>query len=101
MCKPGDIVPNNTHFDTTRANIEYRGAIAVDLIIPEGRNPATIHPFKGNMDTAALRELIEREGPGNIPLVMITEWPRTLTAMRTQIATKATVCHTVRDDRGA
>ena len=72
MCKPGDIVPNNTHFDTTRANIEYRGAKAVDLLIPEGRQPSTIHPFKGNMDTAALRELIQREGPKKIPLVMIT-----------------------------
>src|SRR5512136_1609616 len=42
-CRPGDAVPNNTHFDTTRANIEYRGAIAVDLVIPEGREPAVIH----------------------------------------------------------
>src|SRR5277367_6028947 len=54
MCKRGDIVPNNTHFDTTRANCEYTGAIAMDLPIPEAKEPATIHPFKGNMDVAAL-----------------------------------------------
>ncbi|KAA3637199.1 MAG: tyrosine phenol-lyase, partial [Armatimonadetes bacterium] len=46
----GDVVPNNTHFDTTRANVEYQGAEARDLVIPEGRNPAAILPFKGNMD---------------------------------------------------
>jgi tryptophanase len=72
MCKPGDVVPNNTHFDTTRANIEYRGAEAADLVIPEGREPQTIHPFKGNMDTDALQALIERVGPQKIPLVMLT-----------------------------
>ena len=71
-CKAGDVVPNNTHFDTTRANIEYRGAKAVDVVIPEGRQPSLIHPFKGNMDVAALRELIVREGPRKIPLVMLT-----------------------------
>ncbi|MBI4471945.1 MAG: tryptophanase [Acidobacteria bacterium] len=72
MCKPGLVVPNNTHFYTTRANIEYHGAEAVDLVIPEGRQPATIHPFKGNMDTVALEELIGRVGPKRIPLIMIT-----------------------------
>ena len=72
MCKKGDVVPNNTHFDTTRANIEYVGAEAVDLVIPEGRQPSLIHPFKGNMDIPALRELIQRVGPRRIPLVMIT-----------------------------
>ena len=54
MCKKGDVVPNNTHFDTTRANIEYVGAEAVDLPIPEGRQPSLQHPFKGNMDVGAL-----------------------------------------------
>lgn len=72
MCKKGDVVPNNTHFDTTRANIEYLGAEAVDLAIPECRQPAVSHPFKGNMDTVALAELISRVGPDRIPLVMIT-----------------------------
>jgi tyrosine phenol-lyase len=72
MCKKGDIVPNNTHFDTTRANCEFVGAKAVDLPIPEAKEPAAQHPFKGNMDTARLSELIEREGAKKIPLVMLT-----------------------------
>ncbi|MCI0519836.1 MAG: tryptophanase [Chloroflexi bacterium] len=69
--KPGDIVPNNTHFDTTRANIEYRRAQAVDIPIPEGRQPQLELPFKGNMDLAALERLLD-ENPGKIPLAMIT-----------------------------
>jgi tryptophanase len=72
MCKKGDVVPNNTHFDTTRANVEYVGAEAIDLVIPEGKQPALMHPFKGNMDTAELQQLIERAGPKRIPLVMLT-----------------------------
>src|SRR5438046_7378070 len=72
MCKKGDVVPNNTHFDTTRANCEFVGAQALDLPIAEAKEPARVHPFKGNMDTAALRELIEREGAKKIPLVMLT-----------------------------
>lgn len=71
-CNPGDIVPSNTHFDTTRANIEYRGARAVDLVIPEGREPALIHPFKGNMDLEALKGVIREYGREKIPLVMLT-----------------------------
>jgi len=72
MCKKGDVVPNNTHFDTTRANVEFVGAEAVDLVIPEGKHPDLVHPFKGNMDVEALDELIERVGPARIPLVMLT-----------------------------
>ena len=72
LCKPGMVVPNNTHFDTTRANVEYVKAEAVDLPIPEFYQPQTYHPFKGNMDTEGLRELIARVGPDRIPLVMIT-----------------------------
>jgi tryptophanase len=72
MCKPGDVVPNNTHFDTTRANIEFTGAKAVDLVIPEGLQPATRHPFKGNMDVARLRALIAEVGREKIPLCMLT-----------------------------
>ena len=65
-------MPNNAHFDTTRANCEYAGAVALDLPIPEAKEPSRVHPFKGNMDTAHLAEVIEREGPGKIPLVMLT-----------------------------
>jgi len=72
MCKPGDVVPNNTHFDTTRANVEYVGAEAVDLVIEEGKHPDLVHPFKGNMDVAALETLIQRVGRAKIPLVMLT-----------------------------
>jgi tyrosine phenol-lyase len=71
-CKKGDVVPNNTHFDTTRANVEFVGAEAVDLVIPEGRDPRTNHPFKGNMDVGALEKLIDRVGRDHIPLVMLT-----------------------------
>jgi tryptophanase len=72
MCKKGDVVPNNTHFDTTRANVEITGAEAVDLVYPEARSPETILPFKGNMDVAALESLIARVGREKIPLVMLT-----------------------------
>jgi tryptophanase len=72
MCKKGDIVPNNTHFDTTRANCEFIGATALDIPIPEAREPARLHNFKGNMDTAQLTAVIEREGAKKIPLVMLT-----------------------------
>jgi tyrosine phenol-lyase len=72
MCKPGDVVPNNTHFDTTRANIEFVGAEAVNLPIAEGKDPACLHPFKGNMDVAGLAELIARVGAPRVPLVMLT-----------------------------
>jgi tryptophanase len=72
MCKPGQIVPNNTHFDTTRANIEYVGGEAVDLPVPEFFTPSSHDPFKGNMTVAGLEELIERVGPARVPLVMLT-----------------------------
>jgi tryptophanase len=69
---PGKHIPNNTHFDTTRANIEFTGAEAVDLVIPEGRQPDLIHPFKGNMDIAALDAFIRDRGPANVPVVFVT-----------------------------
>ncbi len=72
MCKKGEVVPNNTHFDTTRANVEFVGAEAVDLVIPEGKQPSLIHPFKGNMDVEALENLIHKVGREQIPLVMLT-----------------------------
>jgi len=67
----GDIVPNNTHFDTTRANVEYRGAQALDLPIPEGRIPELEYPFKGNIHLEALERVLN-ENSGRIPLVMLT-----------------------------
>ncbi len=72
MVKKGEVVPNNTHFDTTRANIEYCGAEARDLVIPEGRIPSARHPFKGNMDVAALEATIREVGRDRVPLVMVT-----------------------------
>ena len=72
MCRKGDVVPNNTHFDTTRANVEFVGAEAVDLVLPEARQPWTNLPFKGNMDVAGLDELITRVGRERVPLVMLT-----------------------------
>ncbi len=71
MAGPGRIVPNNTHFDTTRANIEMSGATALDLVIEEGTQPANPHPFKGNMDLARLERLLSDEGD-KVPLVMLT-----------------------------
>jgi len=68
----GKAIPNNTHFDTTRANVEASGAEAVDLVIPEGRQPAMLHPFKGNMDVAALERFVEERGPATIPVVFVT-----------------------------
>lgn len=72
VCSPGHVVPNNTHFDTTRANIEATGARAVDLPTPEGLIPAQPAPFKGNMAVDELTELIHETGADRIPLVMLT-----------------------------
>jgi tyrosine phenol-lyase len=72
MCKKGDVVPNNTHFDTTRANCEFVGAEAVDLPIPEAAEPARVLPFKGNMDVGRLEQLIEKTGRERMPLAMLT-----------------------------
>lgn len=68
----GKLIPSNTHFDTTRANIEYSKAEAVDLVIAEGRDPSSLHPFKGNMDLEALEKFINVTGVANIPVVMMT-----------------------------
>jgi tryptophanase len=71
ILEPGHIVPNNNHFDTTRANIEVEQAEARDLVIAEGRQPATLHPFKGNVDVAALERLLDDDAD-RVPLVMVT-----------------------------
>ncbi len=71
VLEPGDVVPNNNHFDTTRANVEVEKAEARDLVIPEGRVPSQVHPFKGNMDLAALERTLEQDGE-RVPLVMVT-----------------------------
>ena len=68
---PGKVIPNNTHFDTTRANVEATGAEAVDLVIAEGRDPSALHPFKGNVDVAALETLLATRGP-DVPVVFVT-----------------------------
>src|SRR2546430_17463052 len=68
---PGKVIPNNTHFDTTRANIEATGGEAVGLVIPEGREPQRIHPFKGNMDVRALEDLLAKRAR-DVPVVFIT-----------------------------
>ncbi len=70
--RKGMVIPNNTHFDTTRANIEFTGAEAVDLLTAEGRQPSLAAPFKGNMDVAALEALIAKVGRERIPCVMLT-----------------------------
>ncbi len=68
---PGRVVPSNTHFDTTRANVEATGAEAVDLVIAEGLDPSSLHPFKGNMDLEALDGLL-RQRRADVPVVMVT-----------------------------
>lgn len=71
LAKPGRKIPSNTHFDTTRGNIEGNGAEACDLLIPEGRRPSLVHPFKGNMDLEALENLLHQHAD-SIPCVMMT-----------------------------
>ncbi|CAN5586886.1 tryptophanase [soil metagenome] len=69
---PGKVIPNNNHFDTTRANVQHSGAQAIDLVIDEGRDPRSRHPFKGNLDPHKLTALIAKVGAANIPVCMIT-----------------------------
>src|SRR5713101_2731575 len=72
VLEPGDVVPNNIHFDTTRANVEHQGAEAIDLVIDEGLDPGVQHPFKGNLDPMKLDRAITERGRERVPLVMIT-----------------------------
>jgi len=66
------IIPSNTHFDTTRANIEAQGAVAVDCLIAEGADPQSRHPFKGNIDLEKLERVIREAGAENVPVCMLT-----------------------------
>ncbi len=72
IARPGQVVPNNTHFDTTRANVESTGAEAIDLLCPEGLAPTAPHPFKGNMDTGRLEDLLASRDPASVPAVFVT-----------------------------
>lgn len=72
VVKPGMCVPNNIHFDTTRANVEHQGAEALDVVIKEAYDPHCELPFKGNVDLVRLEETIHRVGPDRIPLAMMT-----------------------------
>src|SRR5215468_2650015 len=69
---PGKVIPSNNHFDTTRANIEHSGADALDLVVPEGRQPRLRHPFKGNVDVDRLDALLTQVGRERVPVVMVT-----------------------------
>ncbi len=72
ILKKGDVVPNNIHFDTTRANVEYHGALALDCVIDEGLDPQNTHPFKGNTDVKKLEAAIKQYGKERIPVIMLT-----------------------------
>jgi tyrosine phenol-lyase len=69
---PGEIVPSNAHFDTTRAHIEVRKGVALDLPVPGSLDPALEEPFKGDMDAAALAELLEGPDGERVSIVMLT-----------------------------
>jgi len=72
ILKDGDFVPNNTHFDTTGANAKHKGGQPIDFIIKEGKDPKSLHPFKGNMDLAALEDFIIEKGKDKIPVIIMT-----------------------------
>ena len=72
LVKSGDLVPGNSHFDTTKGHIEFRGASAVDCTIEEAKNPKSLHPFKGNLDLGLLENVLGAHPKEKIPFVLIT-----------------------------
>ena len=72
LLRPGTIVPNNMHFDTTQAHVVHQGATPVNLAVPEAYDPESEYPFKGNVDLAALERLLSESGPEKVPLIMVT-----------------------------
>lgn len=72
LVRPGNVIPNNSHFDTTRANMEFAGALALDLLTDDGLDTTNEGPFKGNMDLEKLKKCIEEHGREQIPFCMLT-----------------------------
>jgi len=72
VCRPGQIVPNNMHFDTTQAHVVHAGGTPVNLAVAEAYDAVSDFPFKGNVDTASLEHLLTLEGKERVPLVMVT-----------------------------
>ncbi|EQD71111.1 tryptophanase, partial [mine drainage metagenome] len=72
LCRPGNVVPNNMHFDTTRAHVLRNGGRPVNIAVRDAYDPQSDFPFKGNVDVPALDALLRREGRENVPLVMVT-----------------------------
>jgi len=72
LIKDGDVIPGNTHFDTTKAHIEHKGATAIDCTIEESGDPYLDHPFKGNVDLAKLEEIYLKYGKERIPFTVVT-----------------------------
>ncbi|MBU0636053.1 tryptophanase [Candidatus Micrarchaeota archaeon] len=72
LVKKGDVIPGNWHFDTTRAHIEYQGAIGIDCVTKEALEPAIFHPFKGNIDLEKLESVIKKHGKEKIPYILLT-----------------------------
>jgi tryptophanase len=91
LVRRGDVVPGNTHFDTTRANLERLGAEAVDLPVPEALQPPLDLPFKGDLDLGRLEDLLDDCAPGSVPLVLMTLTSNTTGGQPVSLANLAAV----------